>query len=111
MISRLISNGLSGLLAVCLLFLSTGQGRADAIDGNWCNESGMSVQIDGPAIITPGGKSMTGEYSRHGFTYIAPENEEYSGKTLRMTIYSDDDMTLFYPDGKSEDWHRCRVTS
>ena len=53
--------------------------RADAIDGMWCKGS-RSMQIDGPAIVTPGGTSMTGDYARHGFRYVVPADEEGAGK-------------------------------
>ena len=56
--------------------------RADAIDGMWCQGS-RSMQIDGPAIVTPGGISMTGEY----------------------------DLDVTVGEGPTERWRRCKLTS
>jgi hypothetical protein len=50
-------------VGAALLFAAPAQ--ADAIDGDWCREDGKRMSIRGPDIVTPGGKAMRGDYSRH----------------------------------------------
>jgi hypothetical protein len=49
--------------------------RADAIDGDWCAKDGRHFFIQGPAITTPGGKAIQGNYRRHSFSYVVPPGE------------------------------------
>ena len=49
--------------------------HADAIDRDWCHQ-GKRLKIDGPDLLTSGGKRMQGLYDRHGFEYKAPAGEE-----------------------------------
>ena len=84
--------------------------RADAIDGMWC-EGSRSMRIDGPAIVTPGGMSMTGDYDRHGFRYVVPPGEDGAGKTAIMVLLSDRDLDVTVGDGPTERWRRCKLTS
>ncbi len=82
---------------------------ADQIDGNWCSPVGMrQLYIEGPAIVTPGGKQWTGLYTRHGFEYLAPPGEKEAGKNVVMRQVNDFVM-LFRPDGATdaEVWNRC----
>ena len=58
-----------------------GPALADAIDGNWCHTDGRRFTIRGPEIVTPGGKRMEGNYSRHWFSYVAPAPEPGAGET------------------------------
>lgn len=63
--------------AVAMIWLVGSSGaRADAIDGNWCAEDGRTLTINGPRITTPAGSTITGDYSRHGFVYVIPANEQ-----------------------------------
>lgn len=84
--------------------------RADAIDGMWC-EGGRSMQIDGPAIVTPGGTSMTGDYDRHGFRYVVPPGERGAGKTVNMVLLGEYDLDVTVGEGPTERWRRCKLTS
>ena len=84
--------------------------RADAIDGMWCKGS-LSMRIEGPSIVTPGGTAMTGDYDRHGFRYVAPPGETGAGKPVVMTLLSDDDLDVTVGDGPTERWRRCKLTS
>ena len=84
--------------------------RADAIDGMWCKGS-RSMQIDGPAIVTPGGISMTGDYARHGFRYVVPADEEGAGKTVNMILLGEYDLDVTVGEGPTERWRRCKLTS
>ena len=84
---------------------------ADAIDGDWCEKMGRHLNIDGPKIKTPGGNNITGDYERHGFTYIVPNGEVHASKTIRMQMQSEELMLLILPDGSIEKWNRCEVVS
>ena len=58
---------LVGLLIVAGAVLTGGvAAHADAIDGSWCYKS-RHMAIEGPKILIPSGKQITGDYDRHGF--------------------------------------------
>ena len=97
------------------LFLGTPHAVADAIDGQWCFE-GKSFSIDGSNFITPGGKSITGEYDRHGYSYVVPEGEPGASNRIEMTLIDDVTLNLQRPFPqsdtlKTEIWKRCEVIS
>ena len=96
-------------LALCF---STGPARADSIDGNWCFK-GRHLAIEGPTILTPGGKSMKGNYDRHAFTYVAPAGEQEAGLQVFMVLLDEDTMQ-FRPGPESVEpqiWRRCTAPS
>jgi hypothetical protein len=96
--------------ALFLLGLAT-PAFADAIDGNWCHTDGRRFIIKGPEIVTPGGKSMDGNYDRHHFSYVAPAPERGAGQTIFMTLANEN--TVFVRIGEAasaaapETWVRC----
>lgn len=98
-------------LALTIVAAQVLPAHADAIDGSWCNEEGENLNIDGPAIVTPGGHSITGSYSRHAFSYVSPAGEKYEGDTLDMSLHSDELMSMRLPDGTIQSWRRCEVIS
>jgi len=59
---------------------------ADAIDGNWCHPDGRRLSIRGPAITTPGGNHLQGNYDRHYFSYQIPATEPHAGEMVFMTL-------------------------
>ena len=61
---------------------------ADVIDGDWC-AAGQHLSIKGPEIVTPGGTRMTGSYSRHFFSYVAPPAEPEAGQMVAMTLINE----------------------
>jgi len=88
---------------------------ADAIDGDWCQPDGRQMAIRGPSIVTVGGNGVTGDYSRHGFSYVIPPGEPGAGKTVQMILLNEDTVQLMWPDAAAaapakplEIWHRCR---
>lgn len=88
----------------------TGAAFADSIDGNWCHNDGRRFSISGPEIVTPGGKRMEGNYSRHGFSYLAPAPEPSAGQTIVMTLVNENTVYLRYGEtatGAQETWLRC----
>lgn len=84
---------------------------ADAIDGDWCHQaSGRRISIRGPQIVTPGGKQMQGDYSRHWFNYVVPAPEPGAGKTVFMQLLDEDTVYLRLGDSSAanpETWIRC----
>ena len=80
---------------------------ADAIDGEWCLPDGKRMAIAGPAIVTPGGKKMTGNYDRHAFDYVIPEGEPGAGQKRVMTLLSEELMNARVGTGAVEVWRRC----
>lgn len=104
----------SGVLAAVLLALST-PAFADAIDGTWCSADSRQMAIDGPTIDTPGGNRITGNYDRHGFSYVVPDNEPQPGSTITMDLVDDDTIHLrrgtITDAGNVEVWKRCELTT
>jgi hypothetical protein len=96
--------------ALCLVLLAA-PALADAIDGDWCHQaSGRRLSIRGPQIVTPGGKQMEGDYSRHWFNYVAPAPEPGAGKTVYMQLLDEDTVQLRLGDASAanpETWIRC----
>ena len=90
-----------------------GAALADAIDGDWCNEGQQRFSIRGPDIVTPAGTSTRGNYDRHAFTYIVPDNETEAGAEIYMQLLSEQTLRLtvgsWTADG--EIWRRCEFTS
>lgn len=82
---------------------------ADAIDGNWCHNDGRRFTIRGPEIVTPGGKQMAGNYSRHWFNYSVPAPG--AGETIFMTMANENTVLLRHGEQASgspqETWVRC----
>ena len=83
--------------------------HADAIDGHWCHKDGRRFSIRGPEIITPGGKTMEGTYSRHWFSYVVPMPEPDSGQTIVMTLLNENTVQTRIGETASaqEIWVRC----
>jgi hypothetical protein len=82
---------------------------ADAIDGHWCHKDGRRFSIRGPEIVTPGGKVMEGNYSRHWFSYVVPPPEPDAGETIFMTLLNENTVQTRRGEATSgeEIWIRC----
>lgn len=80
---------------------------ADAIDGNWCRDDGKRMAIDGPSIVTPGGHKITGDYSRHAFSYVVPGGEPGAGATVSIQLLSEHLAHARQGNGPVEEWRRC----
>ncbi len=95
--------------AALTLVLIAGPALADAIDGDWCNTSdGRRFSIRGPEIVTPGGKSMQGDYGRHSFSYVVPAPEPGAGETVFMALLDENTVSLrLGAAGATETWLRC----
>ena len=85
-----------------------GPAMADAIDGNWCHNDGRRFSIRGPDIVTPAGKQMQGNYSRHFFDYTVPAAEPGAGQVIQMTLLNENTVSLRAGEaGAPETWVRC----
>ncbi len=100
-----------GLLVFAALLTHPSVANADAIDGDWCNQPGRHLNIDGPNIKTPEGAYITGDYDRHGFSYKSTASGAHANKEIQMQLLSDDLMKMTLPDGETQNWRRCEVVS
>jgi hypothetical protein len=106
---------LAGVTVCAAMFAAaTSPARADVIDGHWCFTDGQRLSIRGPAMITPAGSHIQGDYSRHFFTYVAPQADPDAGRTISMTLINEDTVHLrigsgpsYSSDGPVQVWHRC----
>lgn len=97
-------------LALGLALLAT-PALADRIDGDWCSDDGArNMHIDGPAITTPGGHAIEGDYSRHAFSYTVPAGEPGAGTRVNMRLLNEMNVEIFFP-ADTETWHRCQLNS
>ena len=101
--------------ALILAVFSTGVARADAIDGDWCNQDGSQVFIDGNSIRLTDGTVVAGTYTRHQFSYVAPPGDFEAGKEILFVQRSEEEMRRVRdPQAMPEHadiWQRCRNTS
>jgi hypothetical protein len=67
------------------------------------------LAIEGPNILIPSGKQITGDYDRHGFIYKVPPGDKGAGSTIFMGILDDETMELRVgsEQAKPEVWRRC----
>jgi len=100
---------------IAMLTLDTAPALADRIDGNWCFTDGRHMSIDGPAIVTPGGTAMKGDYDRHGFHYVVPAGEADAGGEVNMILFDDYTVQVTTTPGsgatRTETWKRCELTT
>ncbi|MGB8621387.1 MAG: hypothetical protein WCD16_01095 [Paracoccaceae bacterium] len=100
---------LRGLASTALVLCASGA-LADAIDGDWCAEDGSrSLHIHGPSITTPTGRTITGNYSRHAFSYVVPEGDPGSGSTVHMRLLNEEEVRVFFDPETPEIWRRCNL--
>ncbi len=52
---------------------------------------------------------MTGNYSRHYFSYTAPEGEAQAGAYMSLRLLSEETMQMQAGDAAPETWHRCNL--
>jgi hypothetical protein len=100
------------LVAAAAISISASGAHADAIDGEWCL-GGNHLAIEGPKIRTPGGNTINGDYSRHGFRYVVPAGETDAGAEIVMILLNEETVQLSRNPGSPtpEIWRRCKVTS
>lgn len=100
--------------AVTVTALATTSARADAIDGDWCFGA-QNLHINGPAIRTPGGTQMNGDYQRYSFRYVVPSNEASAGAEVSMQFMRGERMNVTRKTGgttsEPELWLRCKPVS
>ena len=98
-----------------LLCLASSPALADRIDGDWCNQDGSHLLIEGPSITLGAGQTLMGKYGRHEFSYIAPQGDPEAGKEILFILRSDDEMRrVRNPQAMPEHadlWRRCETIS
>jgi hypothetical protein len=101
-------------ISCSLMVIGAGAARADAIDGHWCFSDGKRIWIQGPAIVTPAGSRIQGDYERHFFSYVVPPADPGAGQVVSLTLINEDNMRLSIGsapthayDGSGEIWRRC----
>ena len=66
-------------LAVLALLAAAAPALADSIDGHWCDSAGKrEMAIEGSHMIM-GSAKIDGAYSRHSFSYTAPDSDPARG--------------------------------
>ncbi len=100
------------LMLALMLFASlpAGVARADAIDGDWCSADGQRMSIRGDNIVTPSGKQVAGNYSRHAFDYVIPSGDPGAGEGVSIILHGE--YLAFSRQGEKGDrpteWRRCK---
>jgi hypothetical protein len=93
-----------------LLVAGAPAARADAIDGDWCRADGKRMAIHGAQIVTPGGQSAHGQYSRHSFDYVIPAGEAGAGDPVAIVLRSEylAHARQGAADAPLQVWNRCQ---
>ncbi|HET7879550.1 MAG TPA: hypothetical protein VFL55_01610 [Acetobacteraceae bacterium] len=109
-----MSLGRLGAMGCGLLVAGTLAAHADAIDGHWCYPDGRRFSIQGPAIVTPAGTQLDGDYARHFFRYVVPPADPDAGQTVFMALVNENTVHLrigaapsYASDADTQVWHRC----
>lgn len=99
--------------AALAVLTHTRPAHADVIDGNWCRPDGsQNISIHGPSVVTPNGAHLTGNYSRHAFSYTVPSKEAGAGSTVQMVLLNPDTVRIVKGSSATangEVWHRCAL--
>jgi hypothetical protein len=95
--------------ALALALLVAAPACADVIDGDWCRGDGKTMSIRGPQIVTPGGKTIQGDYTRHSFAYVIPAGEAGEGDTVSMILRNEFLVHVRQggADAPVQEWRRC----
>ena len=101
-----------GAMALASVALLAGPAHADAIDGDWCRTDGKRMSIRGPDIVTPGGHSIRGDYTRHSFSYVVPAGESGAGEIVSIILRNEylAHARQGTPDAPLQEWKRCPAT-
>jgi hypothetical protein len=105
-----VSAGTSALLIGLGAVLFASPARADRVDGEWCDATGLRVVIQGDAITTPTGARLSGRNRRHSFDYDAPAGETPAGRVL-FQQFNDDLIRSSSDDALEREWRRCKPVS
>jgi hypothetical protein len=74
---------------LALVLLPAAAVHAQGIDGDWCRADGKRMKIRGGEATTPGGNSVRGTSTEHGFVYVVPPGEPYAGETMSVYVLSE----------------------
>lgn len=105
-------------LAAALIVIATVQpSLADRIDGNWCSPEGRSISVDGPNVVTPGGRTITANYNRHHVDFEIPKGEPDSGNRFSADQLNDEEISVSIIRAgdagadKAVIWRQCKPIS
>jgi len=108
----------AGAIMVFSILFGITDAYADAIDGTWCSERDhRQISIAGPIATLPGGRNVTGDYSRHRFSFTIPMPDADAGRVMLLRLMGEMAMisVIASPDGSTpsepEHWKRCELTS
>lgn len=104
------------MLAAAFASLSTGTAMADQILGRWCAPGGVqSIQVEAARVISPGGKPVAGNITRHSVDFIIPAGEKNAGMTFAAQQLNDEQIrVMISPKGgtaPTEIWTPCKPVS
>jgi hypothetical protein len=110
-----IRKRLSIAAALSLLAFYASPARADKIDGDWCHIDGRHFTINYRDLTTPEGHHVVGDYGRHFFSYVVPEGEKDSGRTIQMALVNEQTVHLRVSGGDAaappQVFKRCEQVS
>ena len=102
--------------AAALVALAALPVRADEITGTWCAPGGgKSIKVEDPIVISPGGKQVRANLTRHHLDFVIPAGEANAGATFNADQLSDEAIrvTIISKSGTSapEIWTPCKPIS
>jgi len=100
------------VLSLVLVLGYSASAVADAIDGDWCHDDGRRFSIKEAVIVTPGGASLQGDYTRHSFQYFSPPSEPLAGNRVSMILRGETSVEV-HREGMNgtEVWRRCSAAT
>lgn len=104
------------LLAAVLIVSSAITAHADQILGQWCAPGGTrSVKVDQATVVSPGGKTVPANITRHHVDFVMPDGEKDAGATFNADQLGDEQIrvTFIRKEGTSEPeiWTPCKPVS
>lgn len=90
-----------------VLLAATIPARADAIDGNWCSESGHRIAIEGPTGTWGKGIRIEGQYTRHSYAFTIPPAEADAGSAVDMVLQGETRVSVKIGSRDAQIWRRC----
>lgn len=105
------------LVAAVIFAATTQPSLADRIDGDWCAPGGGSISVDGPNVVTPGGRKIIANYNRHHVDFEIPKGEPDAGGRFSADQLNDEEISVSIVAagdagaGKAVIWRPCKPIS
>lgn len=103
--------------ALILVIGLCGPAYGDQIDGRWCSPKGLSIEVDGAKVTTPGGNTVVANYDRHHIDYEIPVGEPNAGGRFSADQLNDEEISVTIlsksgeATGNAEIWTPCKPIS